>query len=78
MRTSKRHFTAVPPSGRGAERTEFMYQVFGVLLLAVGSALVYDESSKTRTALGAGLGLLLLLAGSSLALDLPPEASDAP
>lgn len=55
-----------------------MYQVFGVLLLAVGSALVYDESSKTRTALGAGLGLLLLLAGSSLALDLPPEASDAP
>jgi hypothetical protein len=54
-----------------------MRQGLGVLLLAVGSALVYDDSSKDGSSVGAGLGLLLVLAGSGLVLDFPAGTRDA-
>jgi len=54
-----------------------MRQGLGVLLLVVGSALVYDDSSNGDSPVGAGLGLLLVLAGSGLVLDRPTGTRDA-
>ena len=54
-----------------------MRQGLGVLLLVVGSALVYDDSPEGGSSVGAGLGLLLVLAGSGLVLDRPTGIRDA-
>jgi hypothetical protein len=50
----------------------------GALLVMLGAALVYEGSASARSEVGAGLGLFLVLTGSSLVLDLPTEDRPAP
>jgi hypothetical protein len=54
-----------------------MRRGFGALVLLLGSALVY-EGSESRSSIGTGLGLLLVLAGSSMVLDLPTAGEGEP
>jgi hypothetical protein len=55
-----------------------MHRGVGALLVMLGAALVYEGSASARSEVGAGLGLFLVLAGSSLVLDVPPEERPAP
>jgi hypothetical protein len=55
-----------------------MRRGFGALVLLLGSALVYEGSSESDSPMGTGLGLLLMLAGSTLVLDLPPQGEGRP
>ena len=71
-------FHSDPSIGREAKGIDAMHRGVGTLLLILGSAFVYEGSSTDRSPVGAGLGLFLVLAGSSLVLDLPPPEQPAP